>query len=295
MIIVKLMGGIGNQMFQYATARRLAHIHNTNLKLDLSWFDTAITANTCRSYVLDKFMIKDCYATIKEIKELTIQKSGIVRSLITIFFRRDPVVAPSYVKEKQFNFEPEVLQLPDNVYLDGYWQSDNYFADIDNIIRTEFTVHTIQQGRNLELAELISSSNSVSLHMRRGDYVSNPETRKFHGTCDLNYYYRCTEQLTKKVKEPHFFVFSDDNDWVRDNLKLPYTTTLVDHNGEDKNYEDLRLMSQCKHHIIANSSFSWWGAWLCNNPEKIIFAPRKWFNVDYLNSTRLMPESWCRV
>ena len=116
-----------------------------------------------------------------------------------------------------------------------------------------------------------------------------------HGTCSMDYYFRCIEYLASTIKDPHFFIFSDDPKWVRDNLKLPYPTTIVDHNGVEKDYEDLRLMTQCKHHIIANSTFSWWGAWLCENPKKMIFAPQKWFVTDEPNTGDLIPEGWHRL
>ncbi|MBT9150861.1 MAG: O-antigen biosynthesis glycosyltransferase WbnK [candidate division WS2 bacterium] len=135
----------------------------------------------------------------------------------------------------------------------------------------------------------------MSLHIRRGDYVFNLHTNQFHGTCDLDYYFRCVEYLTTKVKNPHFFIFSDEPEWARNNLKLSYPTTLVDHNEADKNYEDLRLMSQCKYHIIANSTFSWWGAWLSQNPEKIVFAPKRWLKSDDYNPKDLMPDKWIKV
>jgi len=292
MVIVKLMGGLGNQMFQYAAARRLAYVHGSPLKLDLRWFSDIVEVNTSREYALDIFAIQEDFATREEVEALTARKQVFVERLIAKVMWRKPLAVPSYIREKQFYFDPAILSLPDNVYLEGYWQSEKYFAEIEDIIRKEFTVKTDQAGQNRKLAEMIASSESVSLHIRRGDYVSNPETNKYHGTRDLDYYSRCVEQLTETVKNPHFFIFSDDRDWSSDNLKLPCPTILVDHNGVDKGYEDLRLMSQCKHHIIANSSFSWWGAWLNKNPDKIVIAPKKWFNISEHNTEDLIPKKW---
>ena len=141
----------------------------------------------------------------------------------------------------------------------------------------------------------IRACESVSVHIRRGDYLSNPAFYRFHGVCAVEYYEAAVGHLAGAVENPCFFLFSDDLDWARRNLRLDYPVTYVDHNGEDKDYEDLRLMSQCKHHIIANSSFSWWAAWLCANPGKIVIAPRKWFNDPNIDTADIIPASWRRI
>ena len=139
---------------------------------------------------------------------------------------------------------------------------------------------------------MISQTNSVSLHIRRGDYVSNQKTNQTHGTCDLDYYQRCITEIEKEVENPYFFVFSDEIEWVKENLKINHPAEYVDQNTGDKSYEDMRLMSQCKHNVIANSSFSWWGAWLNSYPDKIVFAPKRWFASDKHNTKDLIPEGW---
>ena len=292
MIVVRLIGGLGNQLFRYAVARHLAEIHRTVLKIDISGFKTY----KLHRYSLWPFNIQESFASPEEVTALTVPKRGIAECVIKRVLRRPPEPAPTYIREKKlFHFNPDILELPDGIYLDGSWQSEKYFADIENIVRQEFTVKTPPTGKNKELAEQITSRESVSLHIRRGDFVSNSHTNQVHGTCDLDYYFRCVEHLTQTVKNPHFFIFSDDPEWARDNLKLPYPMTLVDHNGADKNYEDLRLMSQCKHHIIANSTFSWWGAWLNQNPEKIVLAPKRWFKSDDYKPKDLIPDGWSKV
>ena len=150
-------------------------------------------------------------------------------------------------------------------------------------------------GKDKEIGGNISSCESVSLHIRRGDFVSNARTSTIHGTCNLNYYYRCVEEITKNVKNPHFFIFTDDTGWVSKNVKLSYPATVIDHNGRKKSYEDLMLMSLCSHNIIANSSFSWWGAWLNRNPNKMVFAPLRWFAKDDISTRDLIPEKWRRI
>jgi hypothetical protein len=292
MIIVRLIGGLGNQMFQYAVARHLAEIHKVVLKMDISGFKTYKK----RKYSLWPFNIQENFASPEEVAALGGQRRGIVERVVRRVLRKPVKSTPTYIREKRlFYFDADILKLPDGVYLHGSWQNERYFADIAGIIRQEFTVRTPPAGKDKELAEQIASCQSVSLSIRRGDYASKRHTKRVHGTCGLDYYYRCVEHLTQTVKNPHFFIFGDEPQWARDNLKLPYPTTFVDHNAEDKNYEDLRLLSRCKHNIIANSSFSWWGAWLNQDPEKIVLAPKRWFKSDAYDPRDLIPDKWIKV
>jgi hypothetical protein len=137
--------------------------------------------------------------------------------------------------------------------------------------------------------------SSVSLHIRRGDYVSNSVNREIYATCSMDYYHRCAIEMTRRVTDPHFFVFSDDIEWAKDNLDIKHAVTYVDHNSQEEAYKDLCLMSKCKHHIIANSTFSWWGAWLADNKDKIVFAPSRWYNDSKHGEQDLIPEDWHRV
>lgn len=290
MIVVKIIGGLGNQLFQYALGRTIAYKKNTTLKLDITSFKTYNLHN----YALSNFNIAEKIATEEEIQRL-ICPSGMRGLQSKLIQASKPYYNRSCVKELDFNFEPNIIKVSSNVYLDGYWQSEKYFEDIEDIIRNEFVVTSPQEGLNRELGNQIESCESVSIHIRRGDYVSNSHTNKTHGTCDMDYYLHSIKYLTKTVKTPHFFVFSDDIEWARLNLMLPYPVTFIDNNGPEKNYEDLRLMTQCKHNIIANSSFSWWGAWLNKNPEKIVLAPEKWFNDSSINTDDLIPDGWIRI
>jgi len=272
MIIVQLVGGLGNQLFQYATARRLAHVHNTVLKLDISPFEKY----TLHAYHLNNLNIIENITAVNDIEQITGNKGQVIR-------------------EKTFNFDPEILHLSDNVYLQGYWQSEKYFADIKHIINEEFTVKHALDSRNKEITDSINNCSSISLHIRRGDYINNPHTNSVHGTCRLEYYQRCFAKMVEAVPEPHFFVFSDDPEWAVENLKLDYPMTLIDHNGPERDYEDLRLMSMCKHNITANSTFSWWGAWLNPNPDKLVFAPERWFQNEKIDTSDLIPANWQKV
>jgi hypothetical protein len=182
-----------------------------------------------------------------------------------------------------------------DVYLEGYWGSEKYFKDIEAIIRRELTVKTEPSPINRAMAEHICQAPAVSIHIRRGDFISNPITQKFHGVCSLEYYSKAADMIAGMVERPHFFVFSDDPQWAQDNLKLEYPITFVTHNSMDEDYEDLRLMSLCKYHIIANSTFSWWGAWLSRASDKIVYAPRYWLNDSSLNTSDVIPNGWIKI
>lgn len=293
MIIVRLIGGLGNQMFQYSIGRHLAMIHETELKLDVSDFEKY----PLRTYGLGVFQIREAFATPQEILAV----SGKARRTVHRICRRLGLPASflrgSYIKEREPGFDPTILGLPDNVYLDGYWQSERYFSAIASCIRNDLMVAAPARGKNLELAKTMQECMSVSVHIRRGDYVNNPQATLFHGICGIDYYYRCVSAILEIHQHPHFFVFSDDPEWARENFRPPQLTTFIDHNGPEEAHEDIRLMSLCQHHIIANSSFSWWGAWLSANSDKTVFAPKRWLAAKGLeNKTdEIVPSSWMRT
>jgi len=198
----------------------------------------------------------------------------------------------SYILEKGFAFDPEVLKSPDDVYLEGYWQSEKYFASTEGLLRREFTIRQSLSGRNQEMAARIAGCNTVSLHVRRGDYVSNPNASRVHGLCGADYYQAAVRRIAEIVPQPHLFVFSDDPEWAARNLHLDHPMTIVTGNDTQRDYEDLHLMSLCKHHIVANSSFSWWGAWLDTNPDKIVIVPARWFAREQHDTRDLFPPAW---
>ena len=294
MIITKLCGGLGNQMFQYCAARQLAEKHRTILKLDISGFE----ACSLRRYSLWAFNIVENISSRGEVMALRGCDTGrIGRRLGNIFeniFDLRPI-RKSYFREKTFAFDPNVLCLPDNVYLDGYWQSEKYFLAVAGIIRSELTLKVRESTLDRAVSRDIERSLSVSVHVRRGDYITNEHTNRVHGACGLSYYARSAAVMQRSDWSPHFFVFSDDSVWTASKLTLPGSTTFVDHNGPDLDFQDLRLMSKCKHHIIANSSFSWWGAWLCTNENKVVIAPSQWFSAGDRGTKDLIPENWIRI
>lgn len=292
MVIVKLRGGLGNQMFQYAAGRQLAILHQTTLKLDISIY----RCGGLRSYDLEAFRIEGKLAKDEEVARI---RAG--RNLVTRFAswlglpRGESQGGPVFRETGVKPFNPSIAETPGDVYLDGYWQSEKYFADISDVIRREFTVRSPLVATNLRIAEMISNTQSVSIHVRRGDYVSNPATARVHGVCSLDYYRRCMALIAERIGRPHFYVFSDDPDWVMENLRSDHPCTCVTHNDASHGHEDLRLMTMCEHNIIANSSFSWWGAWLNVNPDKLVFAPQEWFRDRSIDTRDLLPVDWIRV
>lgn len=297
MIIVKLMGGLGNQMFQYAAGRSLAYRNNTELKLDISFLESIQTGSTRRAYELQFLNITGDVASPSEILRLTgMPPNRFKRYLLPLTkalgFSRD---AGHIHEEAHFHFDPAFLHLPDNTYLTGYWQSEKYFNDIKEMIRREFTVRLPLGGGDRSVADRIQAVNSVSLHIRRGDFIEDEGTRRIHETCGIEYYDKCIETIRRLVNTPHLFVFSDDPAWAKKNLVPAVSMEIIEHNLPDRGYEDMRLMTMCKHHIIANSTFSWWGAWLGNNEDKIVLAPRQWFNTSMTDTSDLIPETWRRL
>lgn len=292
MIVVKLIGGLGNQMFQYALGRNLASIRQTELKLDITGFENY----KLHKYGLSHFNIQENYAVATDISRLTkyTARKGKIWHLRNYFFADESI----YIKEKrnmEFQFDPKIMNIGNEAYLDGYWQNEKYFKDIEDVIRKEFTVRENMEDEDKAVAQSITVTNSVSVHIRRGDYVTSAKTNAIHGICDFNYYLRAAGLITAKIPNPHFFVFSDDHEWVKKNISFTHPTTYVAHNGADKNYQDLRLMSMCRHNIIANSSFSWWGAWLNANPEKIVVALERWMNDPTRDTSDLILKTWIRI
>jgi len=291
LVIVKLMGGIGNQMFQYAAGRRLALKREVELKLDLTWFE----GQNKRTYALEPFNIVADFTTTDEIRLFKGSREGQHGSFLAMFSKKHSKSSSAEFREKSFEFDPEVLELPGDTYLDGYWQNEKYFTDVGDTIRTELSVEARQCGRDVEIFKKIRSSSSVSLHIRRGDYISDKKTGDFHGSCSIDYYLNAAEYMTDLLNDPHFFVFSDDPEWVRTEFDFPKKMTLIDNNSPNRGHEDMRLLSQCDNHIIANSSFSWWGAWLCDYPDKIVIAPERWFNDPGMRHLNPSPPSWKRM
>jgi len=289
MVIVRLAGGLGNQLFQYAAGRALAERHGVPLRLDL----THLARDPLRSYRLDRFRIAATVATPAEIARLTHADVGHVLAKSFSFLQRYlPLARRAIFVQRQDGFDPRFTALSGHVYLIGYFQSPRYFAHMADLIRDELTLREPPDGANRALLESIMSCPAVSVHVRRGDYLTNPLYRDI---CTLDYYLAAMREIVARVAAPHFFVFSDDIAWAQDHIQTDHPITYVAHNGPARDHEDLRLMRHCRHHIIANSSFSWWGAWLATHPEQLVVAPHRWLNVAAREPRELIPESWFRI
>lgn len=287
MIVTRLLGGLGNQMFQYASAYAVAKHNNTDLAIDASWFVLSNSVVTPFKYELGCFTIRyeliehDSYVPVDTIRYGLRSRLGIGKRQLLDY------------KEKGLPFEPNVFKAGPDLVMDGYWQSEQYFLNIQDDIRSEFTFKEIPSGQNKEFSDSILATNAVSVHVRRGDYANHAQTNSVHGLMGLDYYKKAIDSISKRVKNPHFFVFSDEPEWCQENLSIDQPHTYISGNKEGR--YDMQLMTLCKHHIIANSSFSWWGAWLNPNKDKIIIAPKKWFNDTALNAKDLVPGSWERI
>lgn len=293
MIVAKLMGGMGNQMFQYAAARRIAYKRNTTLKLDLGFLkaDPPDITVIKRDYELGVFNIVESFSIQSEINALFFKVRHSIFSKI-----RDKLFPTWYVREPQFTYNEFLKNAPSRTYLDGFWQSEKYFKDIEFILRAEFSFKNPAEGQNhIFQKQIKNTENPVSLHVRRGDYVSNQFTFNYHGICGLDYYQEAIKHIASQIKNPHFFIFSDDPQWVSENLSTGFPSTYISHNSGKQSFEDMRLMSTCHHHIIANSSFSWWGAWLNPSPDKMVIAPKNWFKDSSIDTKDLLPPGWIKL
>lgn len=289
-IVVKLMGGLGNQMFQYAAGRRLAMRRATDLKLDLG----AYKHSPNRAFALSSFPIAAREAEIDEVRRLT--HPTFSARIIGRLLRRPPRRPASLVVERGPAFDPSVLALPNEVYLAGYWQSERYFADAGEVIRTELRPADPLDATSRRVAEAIDSRPALSVHVRRGDYVTSASARETHGTCSPDYYRRAAAFVANRVEGCHAFVFSDEPDWARDHLDLGgLPVTIVADGTPRAAAADLALMVRCRHHVVANSSFSWWGAWLSGDPGRIVVAPRRWFASADFEDRDLVPRTWSRL
>jgi hypothetical protein len=283
-IIVRINGGLGNQLFQYAAAKALAVQHGTELKLDVTQF----AGDTLRNFDLANMNVPVVQASVEEINQLkahnTVQR---------VKQRLLPTSRKTFYKEPFFHYDRSYFRLGKNVYLQGYFQSEKYFTPIQSTIRRNFNTSHLVNDSLKKLAAELQQEHSVSIHIRRGDY-QNAELMNFHGILPAAYYQKAAAQMKEKFPAVRFFLFSDNPAAVSEEfawLKAEVVSGTVTKN----HFEDLYLMQHCRHNIIANSSFSWWAAWLNNNPEKIVIAPKNWFANGPKDTQDLLPEGWQTV
>lgn len=302
MVISHVLGGLGNQMFQYAVGRAVSLRRKEKLKLDISSFDSY----ELRKYELDVFNINAEIATNEEIKLVTFDPQGIsggiikkilaggaVKKILRLMLMISP--KPRIYNEKFYHYNSDIAKINYSVYLKGYWQSEKYFLDYEDIIRYDFTLKHKLSDESARYAQMITDSTSIGLHVRRGDYVNNPSTNDYHGVCSLDYYKKAVSIINDLNINPYFFIFSDDLAWVKENLDFIEKKVFIELDDNIPDCEEMYLLSQCNHNIIANSSFSWWGAWLNQNPNKVVIAPKRWFADTSIDTSDLIPKTWTRI
>ncbi len=291
-IVIKLQGGLGNQLFQYALGRSIQLSRNIPVEFDISWYSRK-TDEIKRTYELDNFQTQVSPADVATVQyfEQYQRRPGPIGFLKTFF----TVDAAKYIQDFGYVFNQKILGLVQPAYLDGYWQSEKYFASIAGALRNELALRKPATGKNAITLNAIQQSPSISLHVRRGDYVASKQANAFHGTTTVDYYQSAISALQKVAPNGIIYVFSDDQAWVKANLRFAQQTIFVDWNTAEQAHEDLRLMAACQHNVIANSTFSWWGAWLNSNPNKVVIAPKKWFANPTMNTKDLLPDTWIQM
>jgi len=289
MNIVRIFAGLGNQLFQYAFFRALQS-NFPDTKMDISEFKYRKHHN---GYELERlFNIQPVYSTKEENDALADYSKDLFSEIRRKIFCMKRKCSGKLIIEGKQNYNATELLALQNAYFIGYWQSEKYFKSIEDSLRKELTFKSVLDDQNLAIAEDINTCNSVAIHVRRGDYLKSRRRDSCGTVCSLAYYNRAIEQICSQVANPRFFIFSDDKEWVKENLLIE-NAVYVDINSRLDSYKDMQLMSLCKHNIIANSSFSWWGAWLNNNPNKVVLAPSIWMrNMNYAD---VLPDSWIKI
>lgn len=287
--IVRLGGGLGNQMFQYAFGLAAG---------DVLWDNTSFLTNHYRSFDLGLYNISGDFASNEQIKKCKNEirfKNILPRSIRKKFnLGKFIYLKTNRVCERQINrYEPELLNKDGDVYYDGVFQTEKYFKPLRERLLHDFTLTKPLDAANLDMLAKIRAADAVAVHIRRGDYL-NPRSPFTY--LDKDYFLNAMDYIGKRVDKPHFFIFSSDTDWVRTNIQTAYPQTIVEINDEKHGYFDLELMRNCRHNIIANSTFSWWGAWLNTNPDKIVVAPKQWFRPDAAEySGDIVPNDWIKL
>lgn len=298
MIIVRVTDGLGNQFFQFAFAKAYSIKNNCEVLLDISYFkDKRITNDTSLGgqhslYVLKLYKTKAKLATqeqcLKTMKIVTDQKHYGLKKILHI--HRKPLSLSNVINEKKMRvYEPSLLNFKSNAYFKGFMQTEKYFKAYRNEVLKCFELDIPLDELNSKMMAQIKSTNSVSLHIRRGDFL-NLDGR----ILPLSYYKDAIRYITSKEQNLHFYIFSNDMSWVSNNLKIDAPFTIVDINKPNKGYYDLELMRNCKHNIIANSTFSWWGAWLNQNPKKVVICPLRWNMIREITRD-INPADWIKI
>lgn len=295
MINIILKGGLGNQMFRAAAGIALSQKNNCKCKLDLSFLIDH--KNDSGDYVareLELQIFKDLGLIYFDSKFRSFPR--IIRGILRLKEKYKYHLTYTVFEQTDFAFDARFLELKQRTIIDSDCQSETFFLSYSKLIKDRFRFPKLNDESKNICKEMLNS-NSVSIHIRRSDYL-NETINKINGVCTLEYYYMAIELIKSKIESPDFYIFSDDIHWVKSEFRTVLNDfTLIDWNKNENSWQDMALMSKCKHNIIANSSFSWWGAWLNENPEKIVIAPLKWFNTQdkYYNTKDIIPTNWLKI
>lgn len=289
MRIVNILGGLGNQMFQFALYRALQkRFPDERVLVDLRCFNGY---KKHRGFEIDKvFNVSYETASWREVAQLAYPYPNF--QTWRIGSRLLPTRRSMLKERADFTYEPTALTRTIDTYYDGYWQHEDYFRDVRDTILQTFRFPEFDD-RNRETAQRLQSTNSIAIHVRRGDYTHD---KLFHDICDLDYYRQAIGRMQQAVGGDLFCIFSDDLRWCREHiapLLKDKPISYVDWNRGERSVQDIHLMSLCRHNIIANSSFSWWGAWLNQHPGKVVIAPEKWMHTKGTQSP--VPNDWIRL
>lgn len=286
MIVIRLNGGLGNQLFQYATGRHLAHLNDTQLLLDTSFLNSKERQSVWK-YELGAFNVVSAIADEKVLHDFHGSKFSTRERMLT---RIISLGKNRKYKFDEYGFDEHVLELRGNYYVRGYFQSEKYFKGIADLLRSELTVKQDFIPKDEALMDKISNTPSVSIHIRRGDYIRNLSSMDAHGLCSKDYYTKSIEYVKRELgNDVHFYFFTDDEDWINREMRWDINCTLI---SGKSSVEDFYLMSLCKHNIIANSTFSWWAAWLNANPDKKVILPKHWRTNIKTEDIDLNPSKW---
>jgi hypothetical protein len=293
-IVIRQSGGLGNQMFQYAAGRYYAKRYNATLRIATENQKHAHSLDDPRHFLLSKFKITAPFRELNTIEQVVLSTSSRIKpvgSLVAKYLRIQVVREP-YTERYIFHADLPIRSGAHSVYLVGYWQVHRHLTALSDSLRNEFRFCEPPQGRNLEvLTQIQRTEMPVSIHIRRGDYLS------IFGAASIlpaRYYFDAIRTITGRVSSPTFFVFSDDIAFAKQHIPVNTRTIFVDHNDSSAAHEDLRLMTACRHHIIANSTFSWWGAWLNPSAAKLVVAPERWLEPE-IECPDLMPSDWILI
>lgn len=294
MLFVRVRGGLGNQMFQYAAGTALSLRLQRPLTFDTSWYRRIPPGSTPRVFSLNSFACGRSATFDRSLPRL--QGARLAGKVVRKLAGRDSGLLYARVTEANgLFFDHSRLARARVIEMDGYWQGERYFADCAAAVRQGLALADDPSQAARELAQAIDDSESVGVHVRRGDYVTTPSASRRFVACSPQYYLRAAEIVAAAAGRPVFFVFSDDPRWARANVELPHRTVVVSGSARLADHDELWLMSRCRHIITANSTFSWWAAWLSTAAGKVVVAPRRWFADDEEASARILPDSWTAI